>query len=162
MTEQRFRDAVHDLTALPFRRFPVAPLMVRAFELRDNVTAYDACYVALAEALDATLVTADARLAAAPGINCRVQVLGDEYGSSGSSGCSSHDLPTPHQTRKDRRSVRCDRVRSASRSSNDDSTHPACAWPVGSRSSPGRSSPPHTRHRSPLVSTLVSVVRSHR
>ena len=78
MTEQRFRDAVDDLIALPFRRFPVAALMVRAFELRENVTAYDACYVALAEALDATLVTADARLAAAPGINCRVQVLGDE------------------------------------------------------------------------------------
>jgi Predicted nucleic acid-binding protein, contains PIN domain len=78
MTEQRFRDAVDDLIALPFRRFPVAPLMVRAFELRDNVTAYDACYVALAEALDATLVTADARLAAAPGVSCRVQVLRDD------------------------------------------------------------------------------------
>ena len=78
MTEQRFRDAVDDLIALPFRRFPVAPLMVRAFELRDNVTAYDACYVALAEALDATLVTADARLAGAPGVSCRVQVLRDD------------------------------------------------------------------------------------
>ena len=77
MTEQRFRDAVDDLIALPFRRFPVAPLMVRAFELRDDVTAYDACYVALAEALDATLVTADARLAAAPGVSCRVHVLRD-------------------------------------------------------------------------------------
>ena len=51
--------------------------MVRAFELRDDVTAYDACYVALAEALDATLVTADARLAAAPGVSCRVHVLRD-------------------------------------------------------------------------------------
>ena len=78
MTEQRFREAVDDLVALPFRRFPVAPLMVRAFELRDNVTAYDACYVALAEALDATLVTADARLAAAPGVSCRVHVLRDD------------------------------------------------------------------------------------
>lgn len=77
MTEQRFREAVDDLVALPFRRFPVAPLMVRAFELRDNVTAYDACYVALAEALDATLVTADTRLAAAPGLRCRVQLLSD-------------------------------------------------------------------------------------
>lgn len=78
MTEERFRAAIDDLVALPFRRFPVAPLMIRAFELRDNVTAYDACYVALAEALDATLVTADARLAAAPGISCPVQVLRDD------------------------------------------------------------------------------------
>ncbi len=77
MTTQRFRDAVDDLLALPFARFPVGPLMVRAFELRSNVTAYDACYVALAEALDATLTTADARLAAAPGVNCRVDVLRD-------------------------------------------------------------------------------------
>lgn len=78
MTEQRFRDAVDDLVALPFRRFPVAPLMPRAFELRDNVTAYDACYIALAEALDATLITADARLAAAPGIRCATLVLRDD------------------------------------------------------------------------------------
>lgn len=77
LTEQRFRHAVGDLLALPFLRFPVGPFMVRAFDLRDNVTAYDACYVALAEALDATLVTADARLAGAPGITCRVDVLSD-------------------------------------------------------------------------------------
>jgi predicted nucleic acid-binding protein len=70
LTEQRFREAVDDLLALPFARFPGGPLMIRAYELRDNVTAYDASYVALAEALDATLLTADARLAAAPGINC--------------------------------------------------------------------------------------------
>jgi predicted nucleic acid-binding protein len=77
LTEQRFREAVDDLLALPLARFPVGPLMIRAYELRDNVTAYDASYVALAEALDATLLTADARLAAAPGINCRVEVLSD-------------------------------------------------------------------------------------
>lgn len=77
MTEARFREAVLDLLALPFPRFPVGRLMTRAFELRDNVTAYDACYIALAEVLDATLVTADARLAAAPGITCDVRVMSD-------------------------------------------------------------------------------------
>ena len=52
----------------------------RALELRNNVTAYDACYVALAEALDATatLLTADARLAAASGVECHVELLRDE------------------------------------------------------------------------------------
>ena len=50
-------------------------MMTRAFELRANVTAYDACYVALAEALDCPLVTADARLAAAPTISCATEVL---------------------------------------------------------------------------------------
>lgn len=75
LTEQRFRDAVTDLIALPFQRFPVAQLMMRAFDLRDNVTAYDACYVALAEALNATLITADARLAGAPGVTCQIELL---------------------------------------------------------------------------------------
>lgn len=77
LSDERFRDAVDDLVALPLRRFPVRRLMRRAFDLRDNVTAYDACYVALAEALDAVLVTADARLAAAPGIECEVRLLRD-------------------------------------------------------------------------------------
>lgn len=54
---------------------PALPLMRHAFELRDNVTVYDAVYVALAERLDCLLVTADQRLAAAPGINCSVEVL---------------------------------------------------------------------------------------
>lgn len=49
--------------------------MRRAFELRDNVTAYDAAYVALAEQLGCTLLTADRRLAAAPTVTCEVEVL---------------------------------------------------------------------------------------
>ena len=49
--------------------------MERCWELRDNVTVYDAVYVALAELLDAPLVTADGKLAKAPGIRCRVEVL---------------------------------------------------------------------------------------
>ena len=75
LTDQRFRDAVDDLLALPITRFPTGALMSRAFELRANVTAYDACYVALAEALECTLVTSDQRLANAPNINCRTEIL---------------------------------------------------------------------------------------
>lgn len=45
------------------------------WELRDNLTCYDASYVALAEALDRALLTGDARLAAAPGLSCEVRVI---------------------------------------------------------------------------------------
>ena len=51
------------------------PLIARCWELRHNVTAYDASYVALAEALGVPLLTADARLANAPGIRCEVELL---------------------------------------------------------------------------------------
>ena len=67
--------AVEDLLSLPIARFPTGPLMIRAYELRSNVTPYDATYVALAEGLSCPLVTADARLARAPGIHCAVDVL---------------------------------------------------------------------------------------
>ena len=49
--------------------------MRRAYELRANVTAYDAAYVALAEELDCPLVTADARLTKAPGVTCLVDLI---------------------------------------------------------------------------------------
>jgi predicted nucleic acid-binding protein len=75
LTARRFRAAVDDLLALPMDRFPTGPLMVRSYELRANITPYDAAYVALAESLDYTLVTADARLSRAPGIRCPVEVL---------------------------------------------------------------------------------------
>lgn len=68
---------VADLAALPLRRMAHTPLVARIWELRRNVTAYDAAYVALAEDLDATLVTTDARLARASGIRCSVELLGD-------------------------------------------------------------------------------------
>lgn len=76
LTDERFRSAVDDLLALPLARFPTSALMTRAFELRANVTAFDACYVALADALDCPLVTADKRLANAPKITCPVEILG--------------------------------------------------------------------------------------
>ena len=75
LSDERFRGAVDDLLALPITRFPVGPMMVRAFELRANITAYDACYVALAEALACPLITADRRLANAPMTTCTTEVL---------------------------------------------------------------------------------------
>lgn len=67
--------ALVDLMDLPLERAPHRPLLPRCWELRQNLTPYDASYVALAEALEAVLITADARLAAAPGIRCEVSVL---------------------------------------------------------------------------------------
>lgn len=77
MSLDRFRASVGQLGDLPIIRFPAAPLMPRAFELRANVTPYDACYVALAEQFNCTLVTFDARLARSPRIRCSVEVLSD-------------------------------------------------------------------------------------
>ena len=62
ITDQRARDAIHDFFSLPIDRYPHTVLLGRIWDLRHNFTAYDAAYVALAEALDATLVTSDARL----------------------------------------------------------------------------------------------------
>lgn len=75
LTDQRFSDAIEDLEDLDLTRYPTLPLMRRAFELRANVTAYDATYVALAERIGCTLITADRRLANAPTITCPVDVL---------------------------------------------------------------------------------------
>lgn len=75
LTTDRFEHAVEDLAAIPLARFPTLALMRRAFELRANVTAYDACYVALAEALDWPLCTADHRLANASGPRCAMQLV---------------------------------------------------------------------------------------
>ena len=75
LTTDRFKAAVDDLADLPVRRWPSLPLLRRAFDLRANVTPYDAVYVVLAEGLDCDLVTADQRLARAPGLRCSVVVL---------------------------------------------------------------------------------------
>ena len=66
--------ATADLLGL--RRHPSRSLWPRAWELRTNLSAYDALYVALAEQLNAPLLTADARLARAPGLRCPVEVVG--------------------------------------------------------------------------------------
>ena len=61
--------------SLGLRRLAVVGLLSRIWELRDNLSAYDATYVALAEALACELVTADARLAQAPGPTCAITVV---------------------------------------------------------------------------------------
>ena len=75
LPEQRFSTAVAHLQQLGFERVPTLRLVSRAFELRANVSAYDACYVALAERLDCELITADGRLAGATGPLCPIRVL---------------------------------------------------------------------------------------
>jgi predicted nucleic acid-binding protein len=68
--------ALTDLDAMPIQRAPHQPLLPRCWQLRDNLTIYDAAYVALAEALEADLLTADRRLAKAPGPRCQIELLG--------------------------------------------------------------------------------------
>jgi predicted nucleic acid-binding protein len=67
--------ALADLATLPLRRVSHLPLLPRVWELRDNLTAYDAAYVALAEVLGVLLLTADGPLKRAAGIRCEIEVL---------------------------------------------------------------------------------------
>jgi len=60
---------------LGMTRYPVFTLLERVWEIRDNLSAYDASYVALAELLGCSLLTADARLSRAPGVRCPITVL---------------------------------------------------------------------------------------
>ena len=69
------RRALAIFTVMPFQRYPQTRLLPRIWELRDNLTAYDAAYVALAEALDAPLLTRDGRLAGAAGHSARIELL---------------------------------------------------------------------------------------
>lgn len=75
MTARRAALAISDLQILPLQRSPHRPLLGRIWELRHGVTPYDAAYVALAEGLDTVLVTADARLARAPGVRCEIEAM---------------------------------------------------------------------------------------
>lgn len=72
---ERGRSALEDLADLPLRRYPHDFLLSRVWDLRDNFTAYDAMYVALAEVLDAPLLTRDKRLAASPGHRARIELV---------------------------------------------------------------------------------------
>ena len=67
--------AIEDLRTWPGERWSHRPLLARAWGLRANVRGYDALYVALAEALEATLLTRDRRVAAAAGPSCRIEVI---------------------------------------------------------------------------------------
>jgi predicted nucleic acid-binding protein len=69
------QQAIDDLQDWPAERFGHRSLLGRAWELRDSVRGWDAFYVALAEVLEAPLVTADARLGRVTGLRCRVQVV---------------------------------------------------------------------------------------
>jgi predicted nucleic acid-binding protein len=75
ITAERGRTALDDLAALGVRRYPHDWLLNRVWQLRDNLTAYDAIYVALSEALDAPLLTRDRRLAAAAGHRAQVELV---------------------------------------------------------------------------------------
>ncbi len=76
LTEQQATAAFDGFTRLTLTRFPADWLRPRMWALRHNLSAYDATYVALTELTDATaLLTTDARLARAPGLRCRVEVL---------------------------------------------------------------------------------------
>jgi len=72
---ERGRAALADLSDLPLQRYPHDFLLPRVWDLRNNLTAYDAVYVALAEALDAVLLTRDQRLAAAAGDHAGVELV---------------------------------------------------------------------------------------
>jgi predicted nucleic acid-binding protein len=68
-------NALDAFRRLGITRYPLRSLLDRVWELRDNVSAYDAMYVALAELLDCNLLTADGRLGRAPGLRCPVTVV---------------------------------------------------------------------------------------
>lgn len=67
--------ALRHLARFPIRRMPLAPMLQRVWELRDNLTAHDAAYVTLAERLAGPLITCDTRLAAASGPRCAFDVI---------------------------------------------------------------------------------------
>lgn len=75
LEERRSAQALADLATLPLRRVSHLPLLPRLWELRDNLTTYDAVYVALAEVLGVLLLTADGPLKRAAGIRCEIEVL---------------------------------------------------------------------------------------
>lgn len=75
LAAERAETALADLEQLDVNRYPHGPLLPRAWELRDNYTAYDAVYVALAEAIGARLLTCDRRLAQGHGATVTVEVV---------------------------------------------------------------------------------------
>lgn len=75
VTQARAADAIADLGDFDLHRHAHVDLLTRAWQLRENVTAYDAMYVALAEILDATVITCDRPLVKAPGHRARIDVV---------------------------------------------------------------------------------------
>ncbi|MGB2623829.1 MAG: type II toxin-antitoxin system VapC family toxin [Candidatus Acidiferrum sp.] len=75
ITARRGQEALEDLTGIPLTRYPHDFLIPRIWELRATLTAYDAAYVALAELLDAPLLTRDGKIASATGHYAKVEVV---------------------------------------------------------------------------------------
>jgi predicted nucleic acid-binding protein len=75
VSADRAAQAIEDLLDLDIHRHAHPDLLTRAWKLRENVTAYDAMYVALAEALDATVVTCDTPLGSAAGHRAHIEVI---------------------------------------------------------------------------------------
>lgn len=75
LDDDRLAYAVEDLALIGIDRMPMRQLVARALNLRRNVTPYDAVYISLAELLQCPLLTADQRLALAPGPQCQIEVL---------------------------------------------------------------------------------------
>ena len=75
ITAERGEEALEDLGDLPLNRYPHDFLIPRVWELRATLTAYDAVYVALAELLDAPLLTCDGKIASASGHSAKVEVV---------------------------------------------------------------------------------------
>ena len=73
--KERAFSALHDLHDTPIQRSSHSALIARCWELRDNMTMYDASYVALAEALGVPLLTTDARLARSHGATCEFELV---------------------------------------------------------------------------------------
>lgn len=91
LAEGRAAEALADLDALPLDRYQGRPLLPRIWELRHNLSGYDATYVALAEALDAPLITSERRLLDLPA-TASLATVRSKHGTSGSG-----------STRRDRR-----------------------------------------------------------
>lgn len=75
LTAKRAGEAIEDLAALRITRYAPVLLLEQIWRLRQNLTAYDAAYVALAERLQAPLITRDRRIAAAPGHGAAIEVF---------------------------------------------------------------------------------------
>ena len=75
LSEERGMEALEDFEALPITRYAHDFLLQRIWELRHNATAYDAAYLALAEAMDAPLITRDEALASIAGCRARIQLV---------------------------------------------------------------------------------------
>jgi predicted nucleic acid-binding protein len=75
LDERRAELAIADLRELRLERVPHEPLLARCWQLRSNLSMYDAVYVALAEVAGVGLLTADTKLAAAPGLRCEIELI---------------------------------------------------------------------------------------